>query len=129
MVGRVESPLDALEISLEFMKKYRLSFLIALAVRLAFLALWTWKGLGEVYKQDLYFSLAQSWVGWTTPMAMDATHPPLYTAFIAAVLGLFGRPNPMPVLCLQALVSAAICPMILYLGTRLASERVGRLAL
>jgi len=103
-------------------------FLIAVAVRLAFLGLWVYKDLGAVYGRDLYYSLAQNWLGWTAPVAMDATHPPFYTLFIAAILRFFGGPNPLPILWVQILLSAAICPLILWLGTRLVSDRIGRLA-
>lgn len=120
--------MDSLEIALDLMKKYGMVFSIALAARLAFLGVWAWMGLDSVYGRDLYYSLAQSWLGWASPVAMDATHPPLYTAFIALLLGVFGRPNPMPVLCLQALMSAAVCPFVFWLGTRLISDRIGWLA-
>src|SRR5258708_25503197 len=107
--------MDALEIALDAMKKYSMSFLIALAARLTFLNFWVWKGLDNVYSRDLYYSLAQSWLGWLPPAAMDATHPPLYTAFIAAILRLSGRHSPMPVLFAQALLSAAVSPLVLWL--------------
>jgi 4-amino-4-deoxy-L-arabinose transferase-like glycosyltransferase len=109
-------------------KKYRAVFLIALTVRFAFWAGWAWKGLDQIYARDLYYDLARSWLGWISPFAMDATHPPLYTAFIAAILGLFRGPNPAPILVLQMFLSAAICPLTFWLGTRLASENVGRMA-
>ena len=47
-------------------------FLAALAARAAFTALFLLKGLGDVYGRDLYFSLAQSWLGWTPMPAFGA---------------------------------------------------------
>jgi 4-amino-4-deoxy-L-arabinose transferase-like glycosyltransferase len=100
----------------------------ALAVRLGFLAVWQWKGLGDVYGRDLYYNLAQSWLGWSPMPAFDATHPPLYTGFIAAVLGLFHSSNPLPVLVLQCLFGAVCVVLIRRIGARLADEKTARLA-
>lgn len=104
------------------------AFVLALGPRLAFLALWTSKGLGEVYGRDLYYSLAQSWLGWTPMPAFDATHPPLYTLLIAGVLGLFRSPNPLPVLLLQAVLGAVAAPLTRRVGWRLVGEGPARLA-
>ena len=59
---------------------------IALAARFAFLAFWRAKDLSSFYGQDLYYSLALHWIGKAPWIGMDVSHPPLYTAFIAAVL-------------------------------------------
>lgn len=103
-------------------------FALALALRLGFLAVFQAKGLGEVYGRDLYFSLAQSWLGWAPMPAFDATHPPLYTMIIAAILGLFRSPNPLPVLLVQCLAGAGSVLLIHRLGARLADEKTARLA-
>lgn len=104
------------------------AFALALTLRLAFLALWQIKGLSRVYQPDLYYSLAQSWLGWIPMPAFDATHPPFYTGVIAAVLGVFRSPNPLPVLLLQCLLGAACVPAIRRIGKGLAGENVARLA-
>lgn len=103
-------------------------FALALALRLGFLAFFLSKGLGEVYGRDLYFNLALSWLGHLPMPAFDATHPPLYTMIIAGVLGLFRSPNPLPVLLLQCLASAATVVLVRRLGSVLADERTARLA-
>ncbi len=103
-------------------------FALALALRLGFLAVFVSKGLGEVYGRDLYFNLAQSWLGWTPMPAFDATHPPLYTMIIAGVLGLFRSPNPLPVLLLQCLAGAGSVLLVRRLGERLADIETARLA-
>lgn len=103
-------------------------FSLALTLRLAFLAVWQFKGLGDVYGRDLYYSLAQSWLGWAAMPAFDASHPPLYTAFIAAVLGLFRSPNPLPVLVLQCLFGAASVLLVRRIGVRLTDESTARWA-
>lgn len=103
-------------------------FALALAARLAFLGLWLWKGLAAVYSRDLYYSLALGWLGWGPLGAVDATHPPLYTVFIAGVLWLFRDPSPWPVLLLQCLASAAVPVLVHRLGGRLCPGRPARLA-
>jgi len=104
------------------------AFALALVLRLAFLAVWQVKGLANVYQPDLYYSLAQSWLGWTPMPAFDATHPPLYTGFIAAVLGVFRSPNPLSVLVLQCLLGAACVPAVRRMARGLADEPIARLA-
>lgn len=104
------------------------AFALALTVRLAFLAFWQHKGLGDVYGRDLYYNLAQSWLGWQPMPVFDASHPPLYTAFIAAVLGVFRSPNPLPVLLLQCLFGAACVPLMRRIGARLTDEATARRA-
>jgi 4-amino-4-deoxy-L-arabinose transferase-like glycosyltransferase len=104
------------------------AFAFALALRLAFLAVWQYKGLGDVYGRDLYYSLAQSWLGWTPPAVFDASHPPLYTMFIACVLWVFRSPNPLPVLGLQCLLGAACVPLIRRIAERLTDEKTARWA-
>lgn len=100
----------------------------ALAARLGALAFWTWKDLGSVYGRDLYYSLAQCWLGWQPMPAFDATHPPLYTGFIAAILAVFRSPNPLPVLAAQCLLGAATAVLVRRIGARLTDEKTARLA-
>ena len=95
------------------------SFAFALVLRLAFTVVFLAKGLNVAYGADLYYGLALSWLGWAPAFMFDATHPPLYTATIAAVLGLFGSPNPLPVLLLQCALGAACVPLTRRLGCRL----------
>ncbi len=101
---------------------------LALAVRGAFLAVWLAKELSAFYGRDLYYSLALGWLGWGPWTGPDISHPPLYSAFIAVVLWCFRGPNPVPVLVVQCLLSAAVPFFIYRLGVRLASQRVGRMA-
>ena len=103
-------------------------FTLALALRLGFTAYFVTKGLGEVYGRDLYFNLAQSWLGWLPMPAFDATHPPLYTMIVAALLGIFRSANPLPVLLLQCLAGAASVLLVRRIGARLADESTARLA-
>ena len=104
------------------------AFALALTFRLGFLAVWQFKGLIGVYSRDAYYSLAQSWLGWTPMPSFDAMLPPLYTAFIAAVLGPFRSPNPLPVLVLQCLLGAASVPLLRRIGARLTDEKTARWA-
>lgn len=104
------------------------SFGLALAVRLGFTAWFLSRGLGEVYGRDLYYNLALSWLGWAPPFAADFTHPPLYTAFIAATLGLFQSPNPVTVLILQCLLGALTVPLTYDIGRSLSEDRAARVA-
>ena len=95
------------------------SFSLAFALRLAFTAVFLAKGLDVVYGRDLYYNLSLSWLGWAPAPPFDAILPPLYTATIAAVLGLFRSPNPLPVLILQCALGAACVPLTRLLGARL----------
>ncbi|MBI4060892.1 MAG: glycosyltransferase family 39 protein, partial [Elusimicrobia bacterium] len=95
------------------------SFSCALILRLSFLWVFLAKGLDASYGRDLYYGLALSWLGWAPAPAFDASHPPLYTAAIAAVLGLFRSPNPLPVLLLQCALGAACAPLTRRLAGRL----------
>jgi hypothetical protein len=105
------------------------SFSLALVLRLAFTAVFLAKGLDVLYGRDLYYDLALSWLGRGPAVAFDATHPPLYTAVIAAVLGLFRSPNPLPVLLLQCALGAACVPLTRRIGARLGvQDAAARLA-
>lgn len=104
------------------------SFGLALAVRLAFTAWFVAHGLGEAYGRDLYYDLALSWLGWAPPFGFDATHPPLYTAAIAATLGLFQSPNPVTVQLLQCLLGALVVPLTYDIGRALTEDRASRVA-
>ncbi len=105
------------------------AFAFALVLRLLVTAVFLAKGLDAAYGRDLYYNLALSWLGWAPAFAFDATHPPLYTALIAAVLGLFRSPDPLPVLVLQCVLGAACVPLTRRLAERLgAPEAAARLA-
>jgi hypothetical protein len=105
------------------------SFSFAFVLRLAFTAVFLAKGLDAAYGRDPYYDYALSWLGWAPRVAFDATHPPLYTALIAAVLALFRSPNQIPVLVLQCALGAACVPLTLRLGRRLGvDEATARLA-
>lgn len=95
------------------------SFSLAFVLRLGFTAAFLAKGLDAAYGRDLYYNLALSWLGWAPAFPFDATHPPLYTALVAAVLGLFRSPNPLPVLLLQCVLGAACVPLTRLIGARL----------
>ena len=103
-------------------------FILALSLRFAFLAVFQFKNLGEAYGRDLYFNLAQSWLGWMPMPDFDATHPPLYTGFIAAVLGLSRSSNPLPILILQCLLGAGSVLLVRRIGMRLVDDYTARLA-
>jgi Dolichyl-phosphate-mannose-protein mannosyltransferase len=60
--------------------------------------------------------------------AFDATHPPLYTGFIAAVLGLFRSPSALPVLILQCLLGAGSVVLLRRLAERLTDVKTARWA-
>jgi 4-amino-4-deoxy-L-arabinose transferase-like glycosyltransferase len=104
------------------------AFGLALTLRLAFLALWQLKGLADVYRPDLYYTLAQSWLGWAPMPAFDATHPPLYTGFLAAVLGLFRSPNPLSALVLQCVLGAGSVVLLRRVAERLTDAKTARWA-
>lgn len=101
---------------------------LALALRLGFTALFMWRGMDATYGRDLYYNLALSWLGWAPPFAYDATHPPLYTAMIAAVLGFFRSANPLPVMLVQCVLGALSAPMTYWAGKRLCDEKTARWA-
>jgi 4-amino-4-deoxy-L-arabinose transferase-like glycosyltransferase len=103
-------------------------FALALVLRLAFLAVWQMKGLADVYRPDLYYTLAQGWLGWVPLPAFDATHPPLYTGFIAAVLGVFRSPNPLSVLVLQCALGAGSVVLLRRMAERLTDAETARWA-
>jgi len=103
-------------------------FVFALAVRLFFLALFTRRGMALTLGRDPYYSVAMSWLGFGPKLDMDATHPPLYSGFIAAVLGVLRTCDPTAILVLQAILSAASCVLLLRLARRLGDLRVGALA-
>jgi hypothetical protein len=103
-------------------------FSLALALRLSFLGAWVWRGIGDTYGQDPYYGLARAWLGWIPWPGMDATHPPFYTLFIAAVLWCARTASPIPVQLLQCVLSSLTCLLVGSLGARLAGERVGRVA-
>ncbi len=100
---------------------------LALAVRLAALALFQARGLGEVYGRDVYFSLALSWLGRLPMPSFDATHPPLYTVLIAGLLGLLRTSSPFPVLCLHVFLGASSVLLARRIGAFLLDEKTARL--
>lgn len=104
------------------------AFGFALVLRLAFLTLWPHKGLDAIVDRDLYYSLAQSWLGWSPMPAFDASHPPLYTMFLAAVMGLFRTASPLPIQVIQCVLGAASVPLLRQMGARLTGETTARWA-
>lgn len=104
------------------------AFALALSARLVFTAIFLAKGLDVVYARDLYYNLAVSWLGWAPAFAFDATHPPLYTAFLAAVMKLSGSSNQLPILLLQCLIGSAVSPLTRRLGSGLVSEKAARIS-
>ena len=99
------------------------SFSFAFLIRLAFTAWFLAKGLDVALGRDPYYDVALSWLHWAPPLSFDASHPPLYTGFIAAVLGLFHSPSPLPILILQCALGAACVPLTRRLGERLGVDR------
>ncbi len=104
------------------------AFALALSARLAFTGIFLAKGLDVVYARDLYYNLAVSWLGWAPSFAFDATHPPLYTAFLAAIMKVLGSSNPLPILLIQCLIGAAVSPLTRRLGTGLVSDKAARIS-
>ncbi|HVE13896.1 MAG TPA: glycosyltransferase family 39 protein [Elusimicrobiota bacterium] len=103
-------------------------FAAALAVRLAFLGFFLHQQLDRVFLRDVYYSAAMGWLGYGPKLEMDATHPPLYSIAIAAVSGFLRTPNPLPVLLLQAFLSAWTCLLLWRLAERLRIPGAGRWA-
>lgn len=103
-------------------------FALALAVRLAALILFQAKGLGDAYGRDLYFNLALGWLGHLPVPAFDATHPPLYTLIIAAILGLLRTTSQLPVLIFNVLIGAGAVVLLRRAGAFLLDEKAARLA-
>ncbi len=102
-------------------------FTLALAVRLAALALFQARGLGDAYGRDIYFTLALSWLGRLPMPSFDATHPPLYTLLIAGVLGLLKTSSQLPVLFLQVFLGAGSVLLARRIGAFLLDEKTARL--
>lgn len=103
-------------------------FALALAARLAALGVFQAKGLGDAYGRDLYFNLALSWLGRLPMPVFDATHPPLYTAVIAAVLGLLGTSSQLPILFLNVFLGAGSVLLARRIGAFLLDDKTARLA-
>ncbi|MCR4295903.1 MAG: glycosyltransferase family 39 protein [Elusimicrobia bacterium] len=103
-------------------------FALALAVRVAALVVFQVKGLGEAYGRDLYFNLALSWLGHLPMPDFDATHPPLFTLVIAAVLGALRTSSQLPILIFNVLVGSASVVLARRAGVRLLDEKTARLA-
>src|SRR5258706_335373 len=81
------------------------------------------KGLGDAYGRDLYFNLALSWLGRLPMPEFDATHPPLFTLIIAAILGVLRTSSQYPILLLNVLVGSATPCVVRRLGGRLLDEK------
>ncbi|MDD5302335.1 MAG: glycosyltransferase family 39 protein [Elusimicrobia bacterium] len=103
-------------------------FAFALAARLAALGVFQAKGLGDAYGRDLYFNLALAWIGRLPMPVFDATHPPLYTALIAGVLGLLGTSSQLPILFLHVILGAGSVVLARRVGAFLVDDRTARLA-
>lgn len=103
-------------------------FALALLVRFAALAVFQAKGLGDAYGRDLYFNLALSWAGRAPMPEFDATHPPLFTAVIAAMMRLFHSSSQLPTLLFNTIVGAATVPLLRRVGAFLMEEKAARLA-
>jgi hypothetical protein len=103
-------------------------FVLALAARLAALGVFQAKGLGDAYGRDLYFNLALAWLGRLPTPVFDATHPPLYTGFIACVLGLLGTSSQLPILFLHVLLGAGTVLLARRVAAFLVDDKIARLA-
>ena len=103
-------------------------FVLAAVLRLAALAVFQWKGLGDSYGRDLYFNLALSWLGRLPMPEFDATHPPLFTLMIAGILGVLRTSSQYPILLLNVLVGSATPLLLRRFGGRLVDEKTARLA-
>jgi 4-amino-4-deoxy-L-arabinose transferase-like glycosyltransferase len=101
--------------------------LAAIVVRVAMLAYLRYAGL-ESMPRDLYYNLALGWLGWGPAEPMDATHPPVYSMFLAALMWLLRTPHPLPIMLIQIFLSAFSCLLAIRLGELLHSRRAGWLA-
>ncbi|MFC1679426.1 hypothetical protein ACFL2T_04375 [Elusimicrobiota bacterium] len=104
-----------------------LVFFSALALRLACLIWWEAGDYTEVLGYDRYVTVAQRWLGWLPP-AVDVTHPPVYTLWIAAVFGVIRSPSFLVIQAANVLFSCAICLLVGLWAERAVSKTVGRLA-
>ena len=102
-------------------------FGLALVLRLAFLVLALGRGWISLAGGDNYYSIALDWLGWG-PASEELLHPPVYPAFLAALMGPLGRPETRHIMVLQCALGAAAAPLIWSIGSRLAGEAEARLA-
>lgn len=103
-------------------------FALALAVRLAALAVFQAKGLGDAYGRDLYFNLALSWLGHLPLPDFDATHPPLFTLIVGGILKVLGTTSQMPILLFNTIVGAATVLFMRRAAGFLMDDAAARLA-
>jgi 4-amino-4-deoxy-L-arabinose transferase-like glycosyltransferase len=80
---------------------------------------------GKAY-DALGWSLANG-SGFRQHHAPDTSHPPGYPFFLAAVYALFGH-SYAAVKILQSIIGALVCVMVMVLGERLFTRRVGMIA-
>jgi hypothetical protein len=102
-------------------------FLAALAARLAWLGAWQALDLVSRFGYDPYVSIAKHWVGMGPPL-LDVTHPPLYSAWVAVLFTLLGRPSLLAVQLLNVVLSSLSCLLIGFWAERAGSKALGRLA-
>jgi 4-amino-4-deoxy-L-arabinose transferase-like glycosyltransferase len=102
-------------------------FAAAAAARLAFLVIWKAKHLEAVLPPDSYANIALYWLG-RGPLEVSITHPPLYSAFLAALFWLSGPARGWTVPVLQCLISAACAPLLYVWAKKLGSETAARVA-
>lgn len=100
---------------------------LALASRLTALAVWEYAGMAASLGHDPYPTIAQYWLGWI-PSALDVTHPPVYSFWLALVFLIEGRPWYLPAQLLNILFSVLTCLLIASWGTRAVNRGVGRVA-
>lgn len=101
--------------------------LAALAARLAWLFAWETLDLVSRFGYDPYLTIAKHWLGMGPPW-LDVTHPPLYSAWVALVFAVLGRPSLMAVQLANVLLSALTCLLVGLWAERAVSKPLGRLA-
>lgn len=99
----------------------------ALASRLAALAVWEYSGMAAQLGHDPYPTIARYWLGWI-PSALDVTHPPIYSFWLALVFLIFGKPWYLPAQVLNILLSCTTCLLLGLWASRAVNRSVGRLA-
>jgi len=101
--------------------------LAALAARLAWLGAWQALDLVSRFGYDPYITIAKFWLGMG-PAWLDVTHPPLYSAWVALIFSVLGRPSLMAVQLFNVVLSALTCLLVGLWAERAGSKALGRLA-
>ena len=114
------------------MRGWRMVFLFALLVRLAFILVWYEAGQGGRLSSDstLYYAEGRSVLEGKGFVELDGVpttrRPPLYCVFVGALSKL--TVFPLGVYIAQAAIGAASCVILFALGREMFGDKIGRLA-